>query len=340
MLFKINKDENKDELVRIKRVNLSSMGWVEKDLEELISNNITTLIPENQLMILAQERKRQEEADIFAIDEDGTLYIFELKRWQSNKENILQVLRYGQIFGQYSYEKLEKMFQQYSKDKEINLADKHYEYFKDTLLQKLSNNSFNKKQRFIVITDGTDIETMNAIKYWKEKGLSIDILPYRIYNIENQYIFEFNQYNPNDDVVFEEENGFFIVNTNITWSKNNYKEMLNEGKAAGYYDRKSGIKNIRKGNIVFLYHTGVGIIAYGKATTDYLKKNINKDIDEEYYVKINFDWKIDPDNESDKAVKSYEINQALNSGHRFRLTCFSISEEIGKTIIKLAKSKK
>ena len=53
---------------------------------------------------LVSERTRQEEPDILAIDSNGDLYIFELKRWEGKQENLLQVLRYGQLFGNSTYD--------------------------------------------------------------------------------------------------------------------------------------------------------------------------------------------------------------------------------------------
>lgn len=334
MIFKINRTQNKEVLNSVKRVSLASVGWTEKDLEDLISNNIQELIPENQLMILSQERQYQEEADILALDEKGNLYIFELKRWKSNKENILQVLRYGQIFGQYPYEKLQKLYRAKLKNNDANLAEDHYKYFIDSLEEKLHEHDFNKDQVFVVITDGADLDTLDAIQYWKNKGLKLESSPYRVFEIGNEILFEFNKYNPKNDVILDVDTGIYIVNTNIAYSKTNYKEMLNESKAAAYGDKKTSVNKIKKGDKVFLYHTGVGIIACGKAVSNYKVKENN---DEEHFIELKFEWKIDPDKEPDKAVKSYEINSTLTTGHRFRSTCFAIDEKMEKAIASLYK---
>src|SRR6202011_2111772 len=90
----------------LKEVPLSSLdqaGFKEKDLEDILAKRLELVLQEDQLLVISQERKWQEEADILALDESGTLYIFEIKRWQSDKSNLLQVIRYGQIFGHYDY---------------------------------------------------------------------------------------------------------------------------------------------------------------------------------------------------------------------------------------------
>ncbi len=72
-------------------------------------------------MPIFKERKFQEEADIMALDTNENLYIFELKRWQAKEENLLQVLRYGQLFGNSSYEDLDNMYKSFTERNDISL---------------------------------------------------------------------------------------------------------------------------------------------------------------------------------------------------------------------------
>jgi len=74
-------------------------------------------------MTIFQERKWQEEPDIMAMNGQGDLYIFELKRIQSNEDNILQLLRYAQKFGTYEYTEINKMYQTYKNDDQFNLLE-------------------------------------------------------------------------------------------------------------------------------------------------------------------------------------------------------------------------
>jgi uncharacterized Ntn-hydrolase superfamily protein len=189
-----------------------------------------------------------------------------------------------------------------------------------------------------VITNGTDLDTRNAIKYWQDKGLLIDSIIYGVYEIGGQYIFEFNPYNPEGEVIIEEEEGRnYIVNTNLTWSKTDYRDMLDNQKAAAYGSRRHGIKNLKKGDAVFLYHRGVGVIAYGKVLGQYKSKYREDKNEEEYYVDLKFDWVIDPDKEPNKAVKAWQINRELSAQYAFRLTIFSIPKRMANVIKKLAK---
>jgi len=156
-------------------------------------------------MVLFQQKPFKEAADIFALDIDGNLHIFELKRWSSKQENLLQVLRYGQIYGQYDYNQLQNMLRKYKDNPNLDLAEKHFEYFNEDLNDRLKSNEFNQEQYFVVITNGIDLDTLNAIDYWKNNGLNIDYVSYKVYEINDKPVLEFYPYNPDDEVLIEEE---------------------------------------------------------------------------------------------------------------------------------------
>ncbi len=70
-------------------------------------------------------------------------------------------------------------------------------------------------------------------------------------------------------LISERKSEYFILNTNKTNSKSDHELMINEGIAAAFEDGYIGkIDRIEKGDIVFLYESGHGIIAYGIATGD------------------------------------------------------------------------
>ncbi|MBI4334747.1 MAG: hypothetical protein HY673_26130 [Chloroflexi bacterium] len=339
MLFYLA-EVNKTEIQPVKGGSLAGIGWNEKDLENLVAGNITTIIPESQLMVLDQEKPGKEAADIYALDKNGDLHIFELKRWKADKENLLQVLRYGQIYGQYSYEDLQDMLRKYEGSKELELATKHYEYFSESLKAKLATSDFNREQHFVVVTNGIDADTRNAIKYWQHKGLKIESLIYRVYSVGGKNILEFNPYNPEGEVIPEGEEGYFVVNTNLTWSTEDYKDMLTQHKAAAWGRPKGGIKRIKKGDTVFLYHNRVGVIAYGRTSDDYKRTTHAKKKLDEYFVPVQFDWQVDPDTAPEKAVHAREIYQKLGAQYSFHHTVFSIPEKAAKGIMELADTKK
>ena len=332
MLYQI--DQNNPALSKKEKpFSPDALGITEKHIEDLFASKLLEIIPEDKLMLIGQERQWQEEADLYALDKKGDLYIFELKRWKSNPENLLQVMRYGQIFGQYNYEKLQDLARRHQK-LQGELREKHKEYF--DLEVVLSEGRFNTQQVFVVVTNGVDRDTIAAIRYWKTKGLRIDSLTYRLYRIGGApYIF-FNKYAPDLEDPSEEDHAIYVVNTNVAYMDDAWREMLEESKAAAYYGKKYAVAVIPERATVYLYHSRTGIIAKGKAKAAYKIKNYRDDLGEEYYVPLDFEWALkDPTEWQHRAVKAGQINQKLNSGHRFRQTAFSISEEMAKAIDEL-----
>lgn len=328
MLFYLD-DKNKKALETVKRTNLDSIGWKEKDLEDLIANNIERIISTDSLMTLFQERKGKEEPDILALDRNGKLYIFELKRWSSDKENLLQVLRYGQIFGQYEYHSLDEIYHNYNPKKK-ELIEEHKNHFNLASNEEIRKEDFNKKQHFVIITDGTDVETRQAINYWRKTGLSIEAIIYRVFETSSgQKLIEFDTYSPEEDVI-EFEEGCYILNTNYNNDKQDDAEMIAKKKASAYYDPwKYKINKIQKGDKVFLFRSKTGIVAMGKGSGEIEKKNYHdssSEVNEEYYTYLD-DFK-----ELKKPLSASELKNVTQVNYRFMSTMFGIGKENGDKV--------
>lgn len=327
MLYKLNKDTNKESYAKVKRITLADMGWKEKDLEKLIAQNIFDFISSNDLMTLFTERPRKEEPDILALDRNGELYIFELKRWSGKQENLLQVLRYGQLFGKNNYDILNDLFHKAQKIKK-DLAEYHASYFD---VKRIPEDKFNSKQHFIVVTNGIDQQTIESIIYWKSVGLNINAIIYWVFEIAGEYYIEFNTYSQIADYL-EYENNYYILNTDYRNSQSHHDSMLSEHKAAAYNNGwKEKIKKLQKDDTVFLYQSGEGIVAYGKADGILNKLNEDGKTEYEYNMHLN-DFVLLKEHIS--AAKIKEITQC---GLNFRQTMFSISEEAADKIIKSIK---
>ncbi len=288
-------------------------------------------------MILSQERQWQEEADILALDQEGTLYIFEIKRTQSDQSNLLQVIRYGQIFGQSSYEYLEYLFRKYRRDHAGSLAAAHRDYFE--LHDELPQSAFNRRQRFIVVTAGVDRKTLDAIEYWRKNGLPIEPITYHVYQQGQEYLLDFTAYAPTPEDYLGLISHEWIVNTNVTYDPAAYQEMLNGSKAAAYYYRKAAVDEIQPGDRVFLYHTKVGIIAAGKATESIRRADRDGNQGEEHYIPLRFELKADPLQDPQQCLPAWEINRALGTTYTFRQTAFRISKGMADTITTLLRQK-
>ena len=338
MLYKLDVSEP-EKSTKVSLKTPSSLGVHEKHIEGFLRSRLSEVVSEDYLMLIGQERRWQEEADLLALDKKGDLFIFELKRWQSNSENILQVMRYGQIFGRYKYNKLQDLARRQQK-LEGSLQEKHKEYFE--LPNALDESEFNQDQQFVLVTNGIDADSISAVDYWSRKGLRITCSPYRTNEIGHQPYIQFDTYNPNDDVILEVNTQFFIVNTNRTYMGPAWKTMLGNmttGRASAYYDRKFSICNIPRNSIIYLYHTHVGVVAKGKSTDSFGREDYEGDKDAEYYVPLDFHWAVNEEDWATDAVGPWEINSRLKTGHRFRQTVFGIPEQMANAIDDIAKEK-
>jgi len=103
-----------------------------------------------------------------------------------------------------------------------------------------------------------------------------------------------------------ETSTFHMLNTNRRHDVNDHEYMVNNGIAAAFYDPwKHNIDRIKKGDTVFLYENGVGIVAYGKGSGETLKKNRYDDKDECHYQKL-YDFKV-----IEKPLPAAEIKKTL-----------------------------
>lgn len=318
MIYKLSDKQGNYSSVR--RVTLADIGWKEKDLETLIASNIEDFISSSDLMTIYTERKGQEVPDILALDKKGDLYIFELKREEGKQENLLQVLRYGQLYGDSKYDELNGFYKEYN-DKNADLSDEHTKHF--DLSEPVDKNEFNSTQHFLIMTNGIDQKTMKAIQYWKKVGLNIDAVVYWIYEIGGEHYIEFNTYSY-DKQKIQYETKAYIINTDFSNSKKHHTSMLAEHKAAAYSKGwREKIEKLQNGDTVFLYQSGVGIVAYGVA--DGIVNKVDKD--DEYNMHLN-DFVL-----LDTPLEASKIKQIIERNLIFTQTMFAIPNEAAQKLI-------
>jgi|AntDeeMinimDraft_5_1070356.scaffolds.fasta_scaffold33653_1 hypothetical protein len=117
------------------------------------------------------------------------------------------------------------------------------------------------------------------------------------------------------------ECSFHLLNTNKRNSVEDSKRMLAEGIAAAFYAPwKYSINRIKKGDIVFLYENGIGVVAYGRASGETLVRDYNGDADEFHYQSLsNFSILQTP-------MKASEIRKVLSGNIVFLRTMVSIAD--------------
>jgi hypothetical protein len=308
---------------RERGVRLKDFDLDERGLQDILFRSLDRLIPEDELVLLMQSRHWQEEPDIMALGADGTLYIFELKAWESRSQNLLQALRYGQIYGQYSYRQLDAMFRSFMVG-DRSLKDTHH----NTFDVQLPEGDYNRRQVFVVMTNGLDHETREAVQYWRRCGLEVRPWVYRAYrDTGGQMLLEISRFETRDNPYEDIEEGFCIVNTNYSNSQKDHEMMLQEHCASAFYTPwKEKIERISRGDVVFLYQSGVGIVAGGLATGNLKKRDHEGHPDENYSMPLTkFELLSTP-------IPAWEIKQLCGVNYRFMSTLFSIDAEAGRKL--------
>ncbi len=256
MLFEF--DPGTDVLKPVRFLGFEDIDRVEKQLEDLLAKHLFgVLFEEPPLLPFFQERLRQSEADIYALTEDGDVVVLELKRSQADVGALIQALGYAQEAGTWRYGDIEDRFRQYMEDREADLAKAHQQQF--GLEKPLLEDAFNQAQHIWVIGNAADGELRRAIDYWKRKGLSIDFFPYRVYRFDEKYYFEFVA-KPYDAHANPGDEKGVLFDTNRTYSEDALRWMM-EKRRVSTFGGNDAVKVLKKGDIVFYSHGGVGVVA-------------------------------------------------------------------------------
>ncbi len=324
MLLKV--DPKTQVAERIHGEKLQSFNITERDLQNILFRTLDRLLYDEELLLIMQSRNWQEEPDLMAVDKDGRLYIFELKAWESRSVNILQVLRYGQMYGNSKYEELNGFFTKFD-DTGRDLKEAH----RDTFGVSIDEDRFNTGQVFIVMTNGLDYKTRQAIQYWRSLNLDVRPWVYRVYQTNgDEILLEISPFavrdNPFEDITGQ---GYYIVNTDYRSNPKHHEDMLTNRKAAAYGNPwKYKIERLAKGDTVFLYQSGVGIVAVGKAS-GVLEKRAHDDplfSEDEYWMSLR------PFTMLDSPLQAAEIKEVTGVDYRFMSTMFALDAESGKKL--------
>jgi hypothetical protein len=118
----------------------------------------------------------------------------------------------------------------------------------------------------------------------------------------------------------------YLLNTNFGNNRQDHEHMLALGKAATFYDRKSKIDRLDAGDRVFLYQSGVGIVATGTADGRLVICDHEGDPDEEHHMKL-LEFKL-----VSPALTAAQVKEITGTNHRFGRTLFSLGAEGGQKV--------
>jgi len=256
MLFEYKKENKTFEPLSGMAIS-QSHGGSEKDLEDYLKSVIGDLVfPE--YLVFGSQRAFQEEADLFAVNGNGDLVLFELKvHGHYDRGKVYQAMSYAQIFSTWRYDSMNRHFKKCFPNASNGLLDE----FEDHFGHRLDQADFNRHQRVIIISHSSSPETMAVSGYWKSKGIDIEEYFYRFYNTDGKILFELS-----NELFFNQNTGHCWINTCSRHIPNAVFDMVKNQKASIYEERKGAIGNWMTRGHVFLYQNGHGIIASGIGT--------------------------------------------------------------------------
>jgi hypothetical protein len=125
--------------------------------------------------------------------------------------------------------------------------------------------------------------------------------------------------------------GFYLLNTNNAKQPEDDRKMLEEGKAAAFFDPwKRRIESLERGDTVFLYRSGEGIVAWGRASGRLERRAYHGDPehDDEEYAMALLDFRRTPE-----PLPAWVIKAIGGRGISFRRTMTSVPEEAGRRLV-------
>jgi hypothetical protein len=130
---------------------------------------------------------------------------------------------------------------------------------------------------------------------------------------------------------------FYLLNTNAGNDVRDDADMLAHAKAAAFFDPwKYQIERLAKGDVVFLYRTGEGIVAFGRASGRLETRAYHGDpanADEEYAMAL------DGFTVLDTPMPAAEIKQVAERNVSFRQTMIALPGDAGGRILAAARAR-
>lgn len=309
MLFRIDRECR--ELEPWEFLDFAEHGKLEQDLEDLIAEHLLRgdLFERTPLLPFFEQRPMKAEADIYAVNEAGDVVIFELKRSTASQDALDQLFRYTQSASQWGYDEINRRFQGYRRSESpgATLVEAHKNVFNlDVPLQEYQ---FNQRQVMWVIGSAADESLIRGVDYWKSQGLSVDFLPYRLYEIEGQFYFEFFA-KPYDSHTNPGSVKGVLFDTCATYYDDSLRWMVEKSRISAYGDRKEAVNSLSHSDYVFYSHVGHGLVGAAKVIGRSVQRDPRSPSEEdELYWDVNFLTRPPTDFDSPEAMSFSQVRK-------------------------------
>lgn len=207
--------------------------------------------------------------DLLGIDQEGDLYILELKKDLTPREVTAQIIDYASWINGLSPKEVYEIADVYIKNKyEMSFADKFIERFGVSLPEDINNN-----HNMVIIAGSMDETSNRIVKYLAEvHKLRINTGFFNCFKNNGQE-FMVADWLLDQEEVIERSNavtrppwtGFYYVNIGHDESERVWDDCVAYGFIAAGYGRKysKALEKLAEGNPIFAYHKGRGYVGYG-----------------------------------------------------------------------------
>ncbi|PYZ96406.1 hypothetical protein CR205_11825 [Alteribacter lacisalsi] len=178
----------------------SELGMSENDIEELLRLNISMLHDEEESLLVVGKQVRNEKqgrSDLTAVDQNGNIVLIEIKRDRRDIEHRKEAFEFQAIRYAASYatikdpdELVEKVYTPYLANyyKKEGQGDLTYSELgarklTEFLVENGSEQTFNLKQRIMLVASDFDEQTLSAVAWLNSNGVEISclkLIPYQI----------------------------------------------------------------------------------------------------------------------------------------------------------------
>ncbi len=186
--------------VKVESVTFSELGMQENDIEEILRCSIDMLCDDEESMLIIGRQVKNEKlgrSDLTAVDNNGNIVLIEIKRDRKDIENRKEAFEFQAIRYAASYatiasvdDLVKKVYAPYIEKyrSEFELGElTSYELgirkLNEFLTVNGAENSFNKKQKIILVASDYDEQTLSAVAWLNSNNVDMScfkLTPYKI----------------------------------------------------------------------------------------------------------------------------------------------------------------
>lgn len=192
-------DNNKNELIEIKKITFSESGFKEREhLQEWIANKPDCLGEE--LLIIQKEfdgfNDTKERLDLLALDKMGNIVVIENKLDDSGKDVTWQILKYVSYCSTLTKIQIKEIYQEYLEKNNIerNAEELLIEFYNNTPFSEITINK--EEQRMILIAANFRKEVTSTVLWMLNYGIKVQCFKITPYNFQENIILDLEQIIP------------------------------------------------------------------------------------------------------------------------------------------------